>query len=258
LTSIIIPKPNKESPKLFKPIVLLNTISKLIKKVIGERLQFYSISNNSTHPSQLGRLKQWSIINAGVALTYFICSGWVKNINTSTLAFDIAQFFPFLNYQLLLRIFDKASFDLKVSRFFENYLVEQKTQYVWNFFSSFLFNIDIGVGQESALSPILSALYIFPILYIFEKHLKTLKIPISFLSFINNRLLITQNKSFSISNSLLFCSYQIVSSLLDRFGLKLEHGKTEVFHFSKSNGLFNPPPLNLYPLDSLILWPKNL
>lgn len=168
LTSIIIPKPNKESPKLFKPIVLLNTISKLIKKVIGERLQFYSISNNSTHPSQLGRLKQWSIINAGVALTYFICSGWVKNINTSTLAFDIAQFFPFLNYQLLLRIFDKASFDLKVSRFFENYLVEQKTQYVWNFFSSFLFNIDIGVGQESALSPILSALYIFPILYIFD------------------------------------------------------------------------------------------
>ena len=43
LTSIIISKPNKELydfPKAFKSIVLLNTISKLIKKVIGERLQF--------------------------------------------------------------------------------------------------------------------------------------------------------------------------------------------------------------------------
>jgi len=39
--SIIIPKPNKESydsPKSFRPIVLLNIISKLIEKVIGERL----------------------------------------------------------------------------------------------------------------------------------------------------------------------------------------------------------------------------
>jgi len=40
LISIIVPKSNKElydSPKLFRPIVLLNTIGKLIEKVIGER-----------------------------------------------------------------------------------------------------------------------------------------------------------------------------------------------------------------------------
>ena len=69
---------------------------------------------------------------------------------------------------------------------------------VWNSFSS-LFNIDVGVGQGLALSPILSALYISPVLYIFEKYLKTLKIPIFFLSFVDNGLLITQNKSFSTS-----------------------------------------------------------
>ena len=54
LTSIIIPKPNKESydsPKVFRPIVLLNTIEKLIKKFIGERLQFHLISNNFIHLS---------------------------------------------------------------------------------------------------------------------------------------------------------------------------------------------------------------
>ena len=47
--TIVIPKPNKisyNSPKFFKPIVLLNTLGKLIKKVIGDRLQFYVISNN--------------------------------------------------------------------------------------------------------------------------------------------------------------------------------------------------------------------
>jgi len=51
-TTIIIPKPNKVSydfPKLFKPIVLLNTLGKLIEKFIGDRLQFHSISNNFIH-----------------------------------------------------------------------------------------------------------------------------------------------------------------------------------------------------------------
>jgi len=193
-TSIIIPKPNKESynsPKSFRPIVLLNTIGKLIEKVIGERLQFHSISKNFIHPSQLGRLKQHSTVNAGVALIYFICSGWVIYINTSTLAFNIAQFFPSLNHQLLPHIYNKAGFNLKVSRFFQNYLVGQKTKYVWNSFYSSFFNVDVGVGQGLALFPILLALYIVSVFHIFENQLKYLKIPIFFLSFVNNGLLVS-------------------------------------------------------------------
>jgi len=192
-TSIIIPKYNKESydsPKSFKPIVLLNTIEKLIEIVIGDRLQFHSILNNFIHPSQLGGLKQRSMSDADVALTHFICSGWVKHKMMSTLAFDIAQFFLLLNHWILPLIFRKAEFDSKVKWFFSNYLVGRKTQYFWNNFSSAFFNVDVGVGQDSSLSPILSTLYLAPILYILEKHLKILKIPISILSFIDNGLLI--------------------------------------------------------------------
>ena len=52
LSTVIIPKPNKASynlPKLFCPIMLLNTTSKLFKKMIGERMQFLSIFNNFIH-----------------------------------------------------------------------------------------------------------------------------------------------------------------------------------------------------------------
>ena len=112
---IIIPKPNKSSYnslKSFRPIILLNTLGKLIEKVIGERLQFQVISNNFIHQSQLGGLKFKSTTDAGIALIYFIYTGWVKNLSTSTLAFDIAQFFPSLNYCLLSLILDKAGFGL--------------------------------------------------------------------------------------------------------------------------------------------------
>ena len=83
-SSIIIPKPNKasyDSSKIFRPIILLNTLSKLIEKVIGKRLQFQSISKNIIHPCQLGRLKQQSIIDARAILTHLICTRWVKNLN---------------------------------------------------------------------------------------------------------------------------------------------------------------------------------
>ena len=91
--SIIIPKPNKvsyEFPKSFHPIILLNTLEKLIEKVISERLQFQSISKNFIHLNQLGGLKQYLTIGVDVFLIYLIHSDWVKNLFTNTLAFDIA------------------------------------------------------------------------------------------------------------------------------------------------------------------------
>jgi len=75
LTTIIISKLNKASydlPKSYCPIVLLNMTSKLFEKMIGERLQFLSISNNFIYSCQLDRLKHRSTIDVGVTLTHFI------------------------------------------------------------------------------------------------------------------------------------------------------------------------------------------
>ena len=112
--------------------------------------------------------------------------------------------FPSLNHQLLLLILDKTGLNQKISNFFKNYLVGRKTKYCWNNFISLLFNINIGIGQGSALSPILSALYLSPVFHSLEKHLKILKISISILSFVDNRLFISQNKFISHSNANLF------------------------------------------------------
>ena len=117
--------------------------------------------------------------------------------------------------------------------------------------------VNVGVGQGSALSPILSALYLSPLIYILEKRFKNLNLPISILSFVDDGLFIVQNKSFSSSNSQLFCSYNVLSNLLNSFGLTVEHSKTEIFHFSRSHGPFNPPPLDLSPLGGPTLRPKD-
>ena len=259
-TTVIIPKPNKPSydnPKAFRPIVLLNTLGKLIEKAIVERIQFLVTSNNFLHPSQLGGLKFKSTSDVGIALTHIICSDWSKGRTTSTLVFDISQFFPLLNHHFLTLILEKAGLCPKVTSFFTNYLVQRSTNYIWNDLSSPSFEVNVGVGQGSALLPILSTLYLSPLLYIIENWFKNLKLSISILSFIDDGLFIAQNKSLTVSNSYLFCSYNVLSNLLDSFGLIIEHSKTEIFHFNRLHGLFNPPPLNLSPLGGPILHPKD-
>jgi len=166
-------------------------------------------------------LKQYLIVNAGIVLTHLICAGWIENCSTSILAFDIAQFFPSLNHQILSLILNKVGFDSRVSQFFNNYLVGRKTKYFWNNFLSSYFDVNIGVRQGFAFSFILSALYLSLIFYVFEKRLRILKIPVSVLLFVDNGLFIAQNKSFHISNSTLFYSYHIISLFLEQFGLAL-------------------------------------
>ena len=159
-------------------------------------------------------------------------SGWSKGKSSSSLAFDISQFFPSLNHNLLTHILEKAGFNPKVMSFFANYLVSRRTKYMWNDFSFPQFDVNVRVGQGSTLSPILSSLYLSPFLYILENRLKNLRIPVSILSFVDDGLIIAQNKSFNSSNSQLFCIYNVLTKLLDSFGLVIEHLKTEIFHFS--------------------------
>ena len=148
--------------------------------------------------------------------------------------------------------------DQRIFTFFKNYLVGRKTKYLWNDFTSPSFNINICISQGSALSPILSALYLSSIFYSLEKHLKILKIPILIISFVDNKLFISQNKSILHSNANLFCSYNIISFLLLKYGLIIEYGKTDVFHFSRSHSTFNPPLLDLSIIGSPILLPKEI
>ena len=163
---IVISKPNKKSynlPKVFRPVVLLNTVSKLIEKVIRERLQFNTASNEFIHPSQLSGLKLKSTVDVGIALIYIIYTGWVKNLSTSTLAFDIAQFFPLLNHCLLFLIIRKAGFDNHIVSFFTSYLIDRKTNLCLLYSMSML-------EQVRALCSLLFYLcYIFHLLSIFQK-----------------------------------------------------------------------------------------
>ena len=131
-TSVIIPKPQKPSydtPKSFCPIILLNTLGKLIEKAISCWLQHHTIRNNYLHPNQLGSIQQRSTTDAGIYLFHLVRAGWTKGLHTSVIAFYIAQFFPSLNHDILTSCITKAGFGPNISLFFANYLKDHHTRY---------------------------------------------------------------------------------------------------------------------------------
>ena len=127
----------------------------------------------------------------------------------------------------------KAGLNTNVRGFFNSYHLGCSTTYSWNNFSSSSFNTNIGVDQGLALSPILSAIYLTLIIKTFKKRIKNIKenILTNILSFVDNSLLISQEKSYLLSSSFLLYSYNIMSKILLDAGLVIEYSQIKLFYF---------------------------
>jgi len=181
----------------------------------------------------------------------------MKECHTSVIAFDITQFFPSLNHDFLSLCLAKAGLNANLLKFFTNYHSNRSTSYTWNNFTSQKFTTSVGVGQGSALSPILSAIYLAPIIKTFKKRIKNLKekIHADILFFVDDGLLISQEKSYELSSAFLFSSYNMISKILTDVGLVMEHNKSEIFHFTRAHNPPNPP-IDLTSIGGPILQPK--
>jgi len=75
---------------------------------------------------------------------------------------------------------------------------------MWNNFFFLFFDVNIDIRQDSALLLIFLTLYLSLLFFIFEKQVKSLQILVSFLSFVDNSLFISQEKLVEKTNSFIF------------------------------------------------------
>ena len=128
----------------------------------------------------------------------------------------------------------------------------------------------MGVEQGSTFSLVLSALYLVSILHLFEQQARCPENPlnVSTFLFVDDGLLISQERDYDKSLSTLKYSYNIISHLFTAVGLVLEHKKLKIFHFSRARINLNPSsrphrhqwpyslPRGYLEVSRLLLWQK--
>ena len=120
VVSVIILKPKKDDysvPKAYRPIALLNTLGKLLTKIIANCLQFDSITNNLLHAGQFGGIQKHATDDVGVLLMDFVSSHRDQGLHTLVLALDIAQFFPSLSHSVMTALLQKLGFHKYIIHF---------------------------------------------------------------------------------------------------------------------------------------------
>lgn len=251
--TVIIPKPNKPdytAPKAYRPIVLLNCIGKLLEKVIARRLQFEGQKFGVLHPCQYGGTMQHSTTDAGIQLVHNIRQAWNRGLPTSALLLDVAQFFPSIHHDILGRILRKQGFHSTLCTFFQDYLVGRTTQFLYNGRMLDPTDLTVGVGQGSALSPILSGLYIAPAIHL-ASPVAAVPVANSSLQFFVDDGLIsvatprissdaTTHDQLALNNAVLAHIFHTLVSNLNKIGLTLEPDKLELMHFTRADTGYFP------------------
>ncbi|KAF8646075.1 hypothetical protein AX16_007407 [Volvariella volvacea WC 439] len=243
--TVIIPKPGKDLSSVsgYRPIALFSTVAKLMEKILSNRLQWEAAKAGILHPNQHGGMKKHSTDDAGMLLVHQIKRGWERKKVTSCLAFDIASFFPSVQPDALIRVLKKQGFNHKYTSLFESYFQGRSTTYRLGEYKSESFPIEVGLGQGSAISPTLSALYVAP-------GLKTLTDEVgddedSLQIFVDDGVWSSTGETLVDNCARLKKRYMRTRDVLGYLGLIVEHAKTELKHFY-TNKVKGAPSLPTY------------
>ena len=144
----------------YRPIALLGTFSKILEKIMCNRLLLYLETNKLITESQFGFRKGHSTIHPMIHFNNFISNAFNNKENVIAIFCDLRKAFDTVNHKILLRKLFKLGIRGIELEWFKNYLSGRK-QYVWcNGHGSDLVDIILGVPQGSILGPILFLLYI--------------------------------------------------------------------------------------------------
>ena len=157
-TTVVLRKPGKpryDTPKAYRPIVLLNTLGKALMAAIAEQLTYYTEKHALLPQTHFGGRPGRTTTDALLMLAYGIKDSWRKGQVTSVLFLDIEGAFPNAVHEHLEHSLKARRVPTKIVKFIHNLLAERSTALKFDDFTSDRVALDNRIGQGDTLSMIL-------------------------------------------------------------------------------------------------------
>jgi len=151
---------DKTSPDNYRPISLLPNFSKIIEKVMCNRLTHYLESNNLLCMEQFGFRKSHSTLHPLLHFLNNVADAKNKNKHTLAIFCHLRKAFDCVDHKILLKKLQNLGVHGIELEWFANYLTNLKQYVTLSGKNSSLLSIILGVPQGSILGPLLFLIYI--------------------------------------------------------------------------------------------------
>jgi hypothetical protein len=151
---------DKSLPDNYRPISLLPNFSKIIEKIMSNRLTSYLENNNLISSNQFGFRKGHSTLHPIVHLINQISLSNNSNHYSIAIFCDLKKAFDTVDHKILLKKLYKLGVKGLAYEWFKDYLFQRKQFVSLKNVNSNLLCILLGVPQGSILGPLLFLIYI--------------------------------------------------------------------------------------------------
>jgi exonuclease III len=152
-------KPDYSVPKAYRPIALLNTLSKLLEALIASRLSYLAEAHGLLPDNHFGGRKGQGTENALHAALEAIHSGWKNGKVVSALLLDISGAFDNVSHDRLLHNLRARRIPQAYVTWLGSFLRGRTTSLVLPEYTMPTRRVETGIPQGSPLSPILYIFY---------------------------------------------------------------------------------------------------
>ena len=159
-TTIVLRKPQKDTytkAKSYRPIALLNTMGKVLERIVAKRMSEAAETHSLLPDVQMGARPGRSTETALELLTEQTRTAWAIDPTAvaSVLSLDMAGAFVNASHERLIHNLCMAGLPLWMTMFIASFLKNRTTRLYFDGTQTTPFNTNTGIPQGSPLSPIL-------------------------------------------------------------------------------------------------------
>jgi hypothetical protein len=144
----------------YRPISLLSSISKLLEKIVSEKLLYYLLENDLLYTHQYGFLPKKSAEHNLMHILNYVSAALNDGNYCLGVFLDLKKAFDVCSHSILLKKLSKMGINGITLEWFKNYLAGRLQRVDINGNLSDELDLDISVIQGSILGPILFLCYI--------------------------------------------------------------------------------------------------